>query len=557
MSRQPNRAAPLDGLLAGLRLGLFQSSAAPADIALLSGIDDWNAVAELARHHQVPGLLLQGLQTQQRLLAASGIEATLQTLRNRHVGDCVRQFDALRHALDCFAERGTPCLVLKGLPLATRLYGNPFARRSVDVDLLISADAFDACREMLLERGFQARMDFRETPVRRRWYHKTDKTQTFFAGSTVVELHWRLLANPCYIDTTFDRLYERRSCTSIGSACLPTLGEVDEFLYLMCHGAGHGWLRLKWLCDVALLLATMQEDPFQRAVERCRAARIEAVLGSTISACRESFGIQPPTTGSWGGRRAAAVAGSLRRTWRTGRLSPLRWKVPLRLALKPDARFAWHEFLHTLTKPEDWRRLDLPDALFFLYFPLRPALLIGDWLAKTLPPWLARWPFPWSRVAGWPRGLEAAALLGLAHLLIKHVPMRYWRAWLTTADSAVCGTDQDASAHDCRRSRTQSRGRKIVGKVVRTVRSVARRVPFKAVCLPQAMAGQWMLRRRGVASRLWFGVRRSAGGCSTNTVEHGLEYHAWLTVDGECVLGGGEVETYAALPPMDAVHRAK
>ena len=141
-----------------------------------------------------------------------------------------------------------------------------------------------------------------------------------------------------------------------------------------------------------------------------------------------------------------------------------------------------------------------------------------------------------SRVAGWPRGLEAAVLLGLARVLVKYVPMRHWRTWLTTADIPPA-TPHHAPPR--------------VRAIARTVRSVARRWPLNAVCLPQAMAGQWMLRRRGFASRLWFGVRKAADGGAGNAAR--LEYHAWLTVDGECVLGGGETETYAVLPPFDAV----
>ena len=67
-------------------------------------------------------------------------------------------------------------------------------------------------------------------------------------------------------------------------------------------------------------------------------------------------------------------------------------------------------------------------------------------------------------------------------------------------------------------------------------------LPFEAACLPRAMAAQWMLLRRGVPSRLVFGARRPAapGG--------GNDYHAWLTVDGERVIGGRRAETYRPLP---------
>ena len=55
------------------------------------------------------------------------------------------------------------------------------------------------------------------------------------------------------------------------------------------------------------------------------------------------------------------------------------------------------------------------------------------------------------------------------------------------------------------------------------------------------MAAKWMLRRRGVSSRLWIGVRRPAPG-------RPLEYHAWLTVDGESVIGGRSADAYVPLP---------
>ena len=541
MSRQTVRAASLESLLAGLRLGLFPSSASVEDeAAALSQVADWHPVAELALFHHVPGLLLQGLETVPGLLTASGIEADCRAAHKRQVLGCMRQLGALRQALECFAERREPCLVLKGLPLSARLYGTPFARRAMDVDLLVDRDSFAACRRMLLARGFRAHPEYRETPVRRRWDAITGKTETLHHGdaaTVAVELHWRLLANPGYIDTTFNLLYERRSSTRIGGVVVPTLGAVDEFVYLMCHGVGHNWRRLKWLADAALLLSAMDEAQYRRVAERCGAARIDAVLASTVGACRAAFHVHPPTCGRLrkGRRRAAVVLRSLPRTWRSGRMPPFWWKVPLRLAVKPSARFACHEFLRALTKPADWRRIDLPDPLFFLYFLLHPVLALGDWMTGA---WRAHWPFPWSRVAGWPRGMEAAMLLAVARLLVKHVPMRYWRVWVTTVDAPPA-----------------TRRPAVVRAIVRSVRSVARRWPLNAVCLPQAMAGQWMLRRRGVASRLWFGVRKGADGAAANGSE--LEYHAWLTVDGECVLGGGAIQTFTALPPFDAVPGAK
>ena len=134
--------------------------------------------------------------------------------------------------------------------------------------------------------------------------------------------------------------------------------------------------------------------------------------------------------------------------------------------------------------------------------------------------------------------LEAGLLLLLARLLVKYVPMRHWRRRLATEEGPG---PVGAGARPPR-----APGRRLPRKVVRVVRRVARHVPFPAVCLPQAMAVQWMLRRRGVGSRLVLGARRKAH-CP------GLEFHAWLTVGGECVIGESEIETYVALPPFDGI----
>ena len=128
--------------------------------------------------------------------------------------------------------------------------------------------------------------------------------------------------------------------------------------------------------------------------------------------------------------------------------------------------------------------------------------------------------------------VEAAVCLALARAAVRHVPMRHWRGLVNAAV-------RDAPGPARRLALGRAAGR--------MVRRVARRLPFETACLPRAMAAQWMLRRRGVPSRLVFGARRPAapGGCN--------DYHAWLTVDGERVVGGRRAETYRPLPALSPV----
>lgn len=71
------------------------------------------------------------------------------------------------------------------------------------------------------------------------------------------------------------------------------------------------------------------------------------------------------------------------------------------------------------------------------------------------------------------------------------------------------------------------------------VTSAARYVPFRAVCLPQALAAQAMLRRRGVHSVMHFGAARGP--------EKPLYAHAWLDAAGVHVTGFPVAENFAEI----------
>jgi hypothetical protein len=67
----------------------------------------------------------------------------------------------------------------------------------------------------------------------------------------------------------------------------------------------------------------------------------------------------------------------------------------------------------------------------------------------------------------------------------------------------------------------------------------ARYVPFKAVCLPQAMAARVMLKRRGVASVMHFGAAKGE--------TKPLDAHAWLDAAGVEVTGYPVAKNFAEI----------
>ena len=130
-----------------------------------------------------------------------------------------------------------------------------------------------------------------------------------------------------------------------------------------------------------------------------------------------------------------------------------------------------------------------------------------------------------GQIGGRRRGLmiEAALWLLLARLALLAVPFpklaRRLGAFVSPTDERVALARRNASPQDAR----------LAEEIAWATTRAARHVPFKAVCLPQAMAARIMLRRRGVASVLHFGAAKGR--------DRPIDAHAWLDAAGVEVTG--------------------
>lgn len=71
------------------------------------------------------------------------------------------------------------------------------------------------------------------------------------------------------------------------------------------------------------------------------------------------------------------------------------------------------------------------------------------------------------------------------------------------------------------------------------VETTAKLSPWTLACLPQALAAWWMLRSRGHAAQLMYGV--------SNDLKIGFSAHAWVEVDGITVVGGRAAREFTVL----------
>ena len=378
--RTPGRGPtpPLDGLLAGLRLALGAPNA-PAHRAALLEVADWPGLESLAAYHRVSGLFLRGTANAGVRLPDRAVAGALTRRRGRDALRGLRQLDAMKRVTAALDAAGIRSLVLKGLPLGQRAYGDPFVKSAIDVDLLVPEDAFPAAADVLRTLGWRRVPDFRETPARRKWCDSVEHDEAFEGGGAKIELHRRLLRNPFLFHRPFDRLDAAAATVTIGTHRFRTLGDADHLLYVACHGAKHFWFRLKWLCDFAALAGAMDGKTVAGALAAGRREGLETVLAATLRLCREDLQVEAPRAAAGArrpGPRERFVVALSRRAWtpRAG-LRQLAWRTvlrPGRVILGTGPRYLRHEARTLLFGHHDFAALDLPDRLFGLYALVRP-----------------------------------------------------------------------------------------------------------------------------------------------------------------------------------------
>lgn len=135
---------------------------------------------------------------------------------------------------------------------------------------------------------------------------------------------------------------------------------------------------------------------------------------------------------------------------------------------------------------------------------------------------------PRSTISRWLCKAEIVVLLATARFVIKFVSFRWWRGMI------VFGPEPSREPGGVSESQMDQALR--IGKLIS---QMAARMPFRAVCLPQALAGRWMLKWRGTPARIMMGARK---GQSNNPIE----LHAWLMVRDRCITGDRERQSFLA-----------
>jgi hypothetical protein len=80
---------------------------------------------------------------------------------------------------------------------------------------------------------------------------------------------------------------------------------------------------------------------------------------------------------------------------------------------------------------------------------------------------------------------------------------------------------------------------KWVRRIAWAVETAARQTPWESACLAQAITGKFLLKQRGLVTRLFLGMKKDQQGK--------LSAHAWLKAGNAIIIGANGHETFTVL----------
>jgi hypothetical protein len=512
----------------------------------------WSHLLEIVDHHKVVPLFSRNLDT-----FAPGYMPDEQAamLRAKSVANahgclgCTAHLVAL-HRL--FREQAIDLRIFKGIPLAMTAFQDPTLRDAGDIDLLVAEKDIFKAGEILERQGYvrfepQARL----TPRRLRSYlaHQKDFSYEHATTGMVIDLHWRLFRNS-FLPANAGLKEVGEDWINLGSERIPTLPAPRLLVYLCVHGALDGWLRLKWLADIGALLYTMTPEQLDVAATTAIEQQALPQLSAAIILCRQLLGYDPhtlpPQCLDENDRRVAHILRFAKRLLTSNQYRPVRERIASprwllnEFRLHSSLRYRLDLIERSLFRPRVWHTVDLPDRLFPLYALLSPFESLGFHLShrlvmlgravrrsRDLPADTGQripsrgvllrrmMQLPAADIA---LAMEAACMLIFFRMALNFLPVQKLTAWMGNAAQSSLAQQEPAQT---------------LRRIEWSIDAVIRHFPFTFVCFPQCLAAYFMLRRRHIASKLFYGVTRDA--------DH-LKAHTWVKV-GERTVVGGELES--------------
>jgi|HubBroStandDraft_1064217.scaffolds.fasta_scaffold23565_2 hypothetical protein len=352
---------------------------------------DWVQLIQLALRHDTLSLTYRNLHRICPDIVPTGV---LQPLRARHEADATetrllaKELTAILAFLDSCGIQAVP---FKGPALAVRLYGDLSLRGFGDLDILIGEQDVVRARRLLIDWGYAP--EWVETGELNQFLRENHELLLYRVdGKVRVDLHWRFISRSACLAGDPDRFLQHLETISIAGEDVQSLRLETYLLLLSMHAAKHQWAQLKFICDIAEIMAVPDLD-WHYVLHEADDLGLKRALGTSLLLAQGLLGAVLPATFAQDLRfdRTARVLAAQACTQlfaepgeRWGLQGGITCQLEIRERFRDRTNIFLRHFLHKL-KPSDLDRwfLPMPKFLSFAYYVVRPVRLALEKMGRT------------------------------------------------------------------------------------------------------------------------------------------------------------------------------
>lgn len=347
---------------------------------------NWNYLFDFASYHKLIPLLYWNLKNYSVLIPEnvfSILKANFDTIFRKNL----LLLSELLKLTKLFENEGLEVIPYKGSVISILAYNNISLREFKDIDLFVKSTDALKIKNLMLLNGYEL---LHTININDEFYMKFEQEYQFInpKNSIIIEIKWRIEGNFFSLPYSFEVVPTELERINSNNIWINTFSKVDTLLILCIHVAKHDWNRLAWLCDISEFIKS-QGINWSKVLENSEKMNIKKILFTTLILCSDLVGLKLPENilkSINSDESALKMSFVIKKRILMNNSITLYGKFILDLNKRDSLRYGFKDCINGLTRPTylDYSDISLPEYLFYLYFFVRPFLLLKRYGKNSL-----------------------------------------------------------------------------------------------------------------------------------------------------------------------------
>ncbi|MCK5171479.1 MAG: nucleotidyltransferase family protein [Bacteroidales bacterium] len=360
------------------------------DVDFITGIlseINWDLFIQLVLKHRLVSHILKHINKIENQISDE-IISSLKEIKLNQSKTSLEYTSILIKINDLFQKKNIKYISFKGPLLSLELYDDIGFRNFRDIDILVEKENIEEAKNIIENLNFKniyPRIPLSNQQRKVNYsishhYHFTHNEKPI-----EIELHWNITNPQSFFGVATKDIISNSKSIDISNYDVSYISTTENLVYQAAHGSIHQWYRLFWLKDFSALLLKYSNDEIKNAWKLSEELKLQNCF---IQACLLShliYKIELPDFINF------SICKNLIKiplnSIHINDLSQqgLKGKIKFvfyRLQMKPDFKYYFELIYRLRTHLSDWELLKLPKYLFFLYYLLRPFLLVFKFLFR-------------------------------------------------------------------------------------------------------------------------------------------------------------------------------